>query len=124
MLIEEYKDFNKPMGIIYIDIKNIGIIEGLYGEEKLNQLLKAIALKLKNLVGDIDLIFRNNYRFKIITFTDLEVTKKIVERIKKALNDFELDGMKIAFSLAYSHIPELQDNILLAIDEVESKLID
>ncbi|GAX87094.1 conserved hypothetical protein [Lebetimonas natsushimae] len=124
VLIEEYKDFDKPLGIIFIDIKNIGIIEGLYGEEKVKYILKAMATKLMNLVRDIDFVFRNDYRFKIITFTELEITKKIVERIKKALDEFEVDGIKIGYSLAYSHVPEVQENILLALDEIESKLID
>jgi len=124
VLIEEYKDFDKPIGIIYIDIKNIGIIQGLYGEEKLKEILKAIANLLKSLVRDIDFVFRNDYRFKIITFTELEVTKKIVHRIKKALDEFEINGIRISYSIAYSHIPELQNNILLALDEVEAKLID
>jgi diguanylate cyclase (GGDEF)-like protein len=124
VLIEEYKDFDKPFGIIFIDIKNIGIIEGLYGEDKLKKLLKALGFKLKSLVRDIDFVFRHNYRFKIITFTELEVTKKIVERVKKALDEFEFEGIKVTYSLAYSNVPELQDNILLALDEIESKLID
>jgi diguanylate cyclase (GGDEF)-like protein len=124
MLIEEYQDFDKPMGFIFIDIKNIQILEGLYGEEKVDELLKSIAKKLKSLLREIDLIFRNNHRFKIIIFNNLEVTKKVVERIENVLDKFEIDGMKVSYSMAYSHIPELQDNILLAIDEVESKLID
>jgi diguanylate cyclase (GGDEF)-like protein len=124
VLIEEYKDFNKPLGLIFIDIKNIGIIEGLYGEDKVKHILKMVSFKLKNLVRDIDFVFRNDYRFMIITFTELEVTKKIVERIKKALDELEIDGMKINYSLAYSHVPELENNILLALDEIESKLID
>jgi diguanylate cyclase (GGDEF)-like protein len=123
ILIEEYQDFDKPMGFIFIDIKNIQILEGLYGEEKVDELLKAIAKKLKSLLRDIDLIFRNNHRFKIIIFNNLEVTKKVVKRIENALDKFEIDGMKVSYSMAYSHIPELQDNILLAIDEVENKLM-
>jgi diguanylate cyclase (GGDEF)-like protein len=124
VLIEEYNDFDKPLGLIFIDIKNIGIIEGLYGEDELKNVLKIIGLKLKNIVRDIDFVFRNDYRFKIITFTSLEVTQKIVERIKKTLDELEVDKMKINYSLAYSHVPELQDNILLALEEVEDKLID
>jgi diguanylate cyclase (GGDEF)-like protein len=124
IMVEEYQDFHKSIGIIFIDIKNIQILEGVFGEEKVNQLLKAIAKRLKSLLRDIDLVFRNNHRFKLIIFNNLEVTKKVVERIKNALDQFEIEGMKINYSLAYSHVPELQDNILLAIDEVESKLID
>jgi diguanylate cyclase (GGDEF)-like protein len=123
ILEEEYQDFNKPMGIIFIDIKNIEILKEIYGEEKINLLLKFIAKKLRDLVRDIDLIFRNDYTFKIIIFNDLEVTKKVVERIKNTFNGLEIEGMKVSYALAYSHIPELQDNILLAIDEIENKLI-
>jgi diguanylate cyclase (GGDEF)-like protein len=123
IFVEEYKDFDKPLGIIFIDIKNIQIIEGLYGKEKVDELLKIIAKKLKNLLRDIDLIFRNDYRFKIIIFNTLEVTKKVVERIENVLNQFEINGMKINYSIAYSHVPELQMSILLAIDEIENKLI-
>jgi GGDEF domain-containing protein len=124
IFVEEYKDFDKSIGIIYINIKNIGIIESIYGEEKVNELLKNIVLKLKNLVRDIDLVFRNDFRFKIIIFNSLEVTKKVVDRIKKVLDEFEINGMKVNYSIAYSHIPELQNSILLAIDDIENKLID
>jgi diguanylate cyclase (GGDEF)-like protein len=124
VLIEEYKDFDKPLGLIYIDIKGIGIIEGLYGEEVVNNLLKGVGHLLNRLVRDIDFVFRDELRFKIITFTSLEVTKKIIQRIKKALDEFELDGMRVSYSMAFSHVPELQENVLLALDELEDKLID
>lgn len=124
VLIEEYKDFDKPLGIIYIDIKNTGVIEGLYGREKVNEILKAIADKLKNLLRDIDFIFRNDFRFKIITFSPLDVTEKIINRIRKSLDNFEVDGIKIAYSLSFSHIPELEGNVLLALDDLERNLID
>ncbi|WP_084021794.1 diguanylate cyclase [Lebetimonas sp. JS170] len=124
VLIEEYKDFDKPLGIIYIDIKNTGVIEGLYGREKVNEILKAIADKLKNLLRDIDFIFRNDFRFKIITFSPLDVTEKIINRIRKSLDNFEIDGIKIAYSLSFSHIPELESNVLLALDDLERNLID
>jgi diguanylate cyclase (GGDEF)-like protein len=123
ILTEEYKDFDKPIGIIYINFKNIGIIEGLYGEDKVFKILKALARLIKSSVRDIDFVFRNNNLFKLLTFSNLEVTKKIVERIKSRLDSFEIDGLKMAYSLAFSHIPELQNNILLAIDEIENKLI-
>jgi diguanylate cyclase (GGDEF)-like protein len=123
-LIKEYKDFNKPMGIIYIDIKNIGIIEGLYGEEKVNEILKEFAKILKNSIRDIDFVFRDDFRFKIILLNDLEVTRKVIKRIKERLDNLEVEGIRVAYSLAYSHVPELEDNILLALNDIETKLID
>jgi GGDEF domain-containing protein len=124
IFIENYKKFEEPIGLIYIDIKNLGIIEGLYGEEKVNKILKESVHTLANFMRDIDFIFRSNNRLKILIFNDLEATKKIVERVKEILDTLEVDGIKIAYKLAFSHVPSLQNTILLAIDDIETKLID
>jgi len=122
ILVEEHKDFDKPLGIIYIDVSNLAIIEGLYGKDKLNKILIAIAQKLESLVRDIDFVFRIDYRFKIITFTSLEITEKIANRIKNALDKMEIDDIKITYYLAFSHVPSLEPNILLALDELKRKI--
>jgi len=123
VLVEEHKDFEKPIGIIYIDVSNLVIIEGLYGKDKLNKILIAVAKKLENLVRDIDFVFRIDYRFKIITFTSLEVTEKIAKRIESALDKMEVDDIKINYSLAFSNVPELEPNILLALEDLKRKII-
>ena len=124
ILVEEYKDFNKPIGIIYIDVSKMTIIEGLYGREKLNKILIEIAHKLETLVRDIDFIFRIDYRFKIITFANLEITEKIANRIKKALNEMEVEGIKINYNLVFSNVPGLESNILLALDNLKRNIMN
>jgi len=124
VLVEEYKDFDKPLGIIYIDVSNLAIVEGLYGKEKLNKILIAIGEKLESLVRDIDFVFRINYRFKIITFNSLEITEKIANRIKKALDEMEIDEIQVNYSLAFSNVPELEPNILLALEDLKRKIIN
>jgi len=124
VLIEEYKDFDKSLGIIYIDVSNLAIVEGLYGKEKLNKILIAIGNKLESLVRDIDFVFRINYRFKIITFNSLEIIEKIANRIKNALDKMEIDEIQINYSLAFSNVPELEPNILLALEDLKRKIIN
>jgi len=123
VLVEEYKDFDKPLGIIYIDVSNLAIVESFYGKEKLDRVLVAIAHKLESLVRDIDFVFRIGYRFKIIAFTSLEITEKIANRIRNALDKMEVEDISINYFLAFSNVPELESNILLALEDLKRKMI-
>ena len=123
VLIEEYKDFNKPMGLIFIELKDLAIFEGLYGIEMSNKMIINVANILKNSVRKIDFVFRWDNQFRIIIFNNLEVTAKILERITKKLNNTKIDGIKIPFNICLNHIPELNSDILMAIEECEEKLI-
>jgi len=124
VIIEEYNDFNKPMGLIFIEIQNLPIYEGLYGIETVHKIFKSYAEILKNSLRDIDFIFRLDNQFRIIIFNNLEITIKIVERIKDKLNNFTIEGIHIPYKLSFSHIPELENNIISAIEECERKLIE
>jgi diguanylate cyclase (GGDEF)-like protein len=124
VLLEEYNEFNKPLGIIYIDLKNINILEGFYGADKINKIIKMYAKAVKSSVRDIDFVFRMGYRFKILTFNNLEITDKIVNRIKTKLENTSYDGIKVAFDMSFSHVPELENNVLAAMESCEKKLIE
>jgi len=123
VLVKEYQDFHNNLGIIYIDVSNLAIVEELYGKDKLDKILIAIARELEKLVRDIDFVFRIDYQFRIITFNSLEITKKIVDRIKSSLDKMEVDEIKVHYSLAFSHVPELENNILIALEDLKRKLI-
>lgn len=124
VLLEEYNEFNKPLGIIYIDLKNMNILEGFYGADKINEIIKTYAETIKKSVRDIDFVFRMGHRFKILTFNNLEITDKIVKRIKNRLENTDYEGIKVAFDIAFSHVPELEDNVLSALESCEKKLIE
>ncbi|GAB6074483.1 diguanylate cyclase [Nautilia lithotrophica] len=124
VLLEEYNEFNKPLGIIFIELKNMNILEGFYGADKINEIIKTYAEAIKSSVRDIDFVFRNGYIFKILTFNNLEITDKIVKRIKNKLENTEYEGIKVAFEIVFSHVPELEDNVLTAIESCEKKLIE
>ena len=124
VILEEYNDFNKPMGLIFVEIKDLMIYEGLYGEEIVYKTFKKYAEILKSSLRDIDFIFRIDNQFRIITFNDLEITIKIVERIKNRLNEVEVNGIHIPYKISFSHIPEMSHDIISAVEECERKLIE
>ncbi|ACM92312.1 CBS domain pair protein [Nautilia profundicola AmH] len=124
VLLEEYNEFNKPLGIIFVELKNMNILEGFYGAEKINEIIKTYADAIKECVREIDFVFRMGYRFKILTFNNLEITDKIVRRIREKLENTDYEGIKVSFEIAFSHVPELEDNVLTAIESCEKKLIE
>ena len=123
VLMEEYNDFSKPLGIIFISIENLPVYEGLYGIEMGEKIIKGFADTIVRSVRKIDFVFRWDNEFRIITFNDLEKTTLIYERIKKNLSELEIDSLKIPFDTCIAHVPELQGDIFCAIEECEEKLI-
>jgi len=124
VILEEYNEFNKPLGIIFIELVNINILEGFYGPDKVNELIKKYAEVIKKSVRDIDFVFYIDKRFKILTFNNLEITDKIANRIKSKLEKTDIDGIQVPFKIVFSHVPELEVNILTAIESCENKLIE
>jgi len=124
VIIEEYNDFKKPIGIIFIEIQNLPIYEGLYGVEITDEILKDYAKILSNTLRDIDLIFRVDNQFRIVIFNTLEVTIKIIERIKNKLDNLKIKDIHIAYKISFSHIPEMYNDIISAIEDCERQLIE
>ena len=123
VIIEEYKDFNKPLGFIFIEIKDLPIFEGLYGVDMVNEIIKTYAEYIKNSVRNIDFVFRWDNQFRIIIFNNLEVTAKVFERIKNRLENLKINDIKIPFNICMTHIPEINYDILMAVEECEERLI-
>jgi len=123
ILIERYKDIEKPMGIILVEIENLEIIERFQSATLVNKILKQVADTILHSVRNIDFVFRIDNRFTVMLFQPLEVIKKVEERIQNRLNDLEVDGVSIRFKIAYSHVPELKETILMAIDDCERKIL-
>jgi len=123
VLAEEYNEFNKPLGLIFIEFTNLDILESFYGSNIVKKLIKLYADALKNSLRDIDFTFRLNNQFRILTFNNLEITNKIFQRIKNRLENIEYQEIKANFEISFSHIPEIDNNILLAIKNCEKKLI-
>jgi len=123
-IVENYEDFNKSVGIIFVEVRELYIYEGLYGIEITQKILKTFAEVLKKSLRKIDFIFRWDNQFRIITFNNLEITSKIFSRIQNRLNSIKIGDVHIPFKMCMSHIPQLQDNILLALEHCEEKLIE
>lgn len=123
VIVEEYKDINKPIGLILIEIKDLPIFEGLYGVDMVYKIIESYAKILKRSVRDIDFIFRWDNQFRIMVFNNLEVTAKIFERIKNKLDQLKINEIHIPFNICMTHIPEMSNDILIGIEECEEKLI-
>ena len=124
VLLEEYNEFNKPLGLIFIELKNLNILEGFYGPDTVVELVRVYANAIKSCVRDIDFVFRIEDQFRVLTFNGLDITDKIVKRIKSKLENTEYEGIKVAFEVVFSHVPELEENVLSAIESCERKLIE
>ena len=123
VIIDEYADFNKPLGIVFIELKDLSVYEGLYGVGFSLEIMKKFAKEIQKSVRKIDFIFRWDNQFRIIVFNDLEITAKIFSRVQMKLNNFEVDNVKIPFKMCFSHIPEIQNDIILALESCEEELI-
>jgi len=123
VLLEEYNEFKKPIGLLFIEIKDLPIYEGLYGVEMIYSIIKAFAKEIKKSVRSIDFVFRWDNQLRVIIFNNLEVTAKVFERVKNRLNNLEVNGIKISFKICMTHIEEYNNDILMAVEEGERKLI-
>ena len=88
-----------------------------------NKIIKTFADVISNSVRKIDFVFRWDNQFRIITFNDLEITSKIFSRIQNRLNNLTIDDIHIPFKMCMSHVPQLQNDILLAIESCEEQFI-
>jgi len=123
VLIKEYNEIALEIGLIMIKIYNLSIFEGLYGYDFKKDVLKEYAKIIKNSIRDVDFVFRNEDIFKIITFNSDEIAIKIKDRIEKKLNETEINGIQVPFKVVATHVPGLESNILIAVEELERKLV-
>ena len=98
-------------------------MEGFYGVDVVEKLIKVYAKTLKKSIRDIDFAFKINNQFRVLTFNSLEITDKILKRIKNNLTNVEYKEIKANFKISFSHVPEIDSNILLAIENCEKNLI-
>jgi len=123
VIVEEYSDFDKPLGIIFIELENLSVYEGLYGVNFSQEVIKNFANTIKNSIRKIDFVFRWDNQFRIIIFNDLEVSSKVFTRIQTNLKNLMIDGICLPFKISFSHVPQLKEDILLAIESCEEELI-
>ena len=123
VIIEEYSDFDKPLGMIFIELEDLSIYEGLYGVDFSSKVIKNFANTISKSIRKIDFVFRWDNQFRIIIFNNLEISAKVFSRIQSKLKNIETDNIQIPFKMCFSHIPEMQDDILLALENCEEKLI-
>jgi diguanylate cyclase (GGDEF)-like protein len=123
VLLNTYQKFDKPIGIIFVELQNLPIIEDFYGIDTLNDLIKAYALTTKSKVRDIDFTFKIDNTIRVLTLNNLEITEKIAKRIDNALKDIEIDGIKLNYEVIFTSVPEEEENIFIAIERLNQKLI-
>ncbi len=123
VLIEEYNEISQNVGIIMVKIINLSIYEGLYGEDFVNKILYSTAKLIKRMTRSVDFIFRNEDTFKILTFNNAEITLKIKERLQTYLKSCEINQITIACKTVATQVPEIKNNILLAVEDLERELI-
>ena len=123
VIINEYTDFNKPLGIICIELNDLSIYEGLYGVEFASLVIKNFAKEIQKSVRKIDFVFRWDNQFRVIIFNNLEISAKIFSRIQMKLKNLKTDDINMPFKMSLSHVPEMEDDIILALENCEGELI-
>jgi len=124
VMLDEFNDIDKPVGIIMVKLSNIEILESLYGHDFKVKALKVYAQKIKDSIRDVDFVFRIDDKFIILAFISYDILLKIKSRIEKSLEEVEIEGLNIPFKLSFSHVPEVENSLLIAIDNCEKKLIE
>jgi len=124
VLIEEYNEISRELGIIMIKVENLSIYESIYGIDVVNRILIKIANLIRNSIRDVDFLFRNDDTFKILTFNNAEITMKIKERIENRLKNFKSCELTVQTKVVGTQVPEISPNIILAVEELEKKLIE
>jgi len=123
-LIKEYNKIDDKLGIIMIKLLDIDLLGDLYGYNFKIEVFNHFSKLIKSSLRDIDFIFRNEDVFKILTFNNAETTLKIKDRIENKLSsNNKLDNVEIPFIIVVSNVPEIDENVLVAIERLEKKLI-
>ena len=110
-LIDKYEGKDIEIGVIFIDCDNFKKINDTEGHQKGDKLLKKLSSIIRNSIREIDYAFRyGGDEFIILVFNNLNITKKIANRILKKAKENNIE-----ISIGISHYPTLASSLKEAI---------
>ncbi len=126
--LKRYKRYKTTFSLIILDIDDFKKVNDQYGHQKGDAILRKLGIVLDGARRDLDICARyGGEEFAIILpHTNGNEAKKIAERIRKKVEDYFQNDIKITISMGVSNCPEssivLEDLIKKADDALyESK---
>lgn len=124
ILLDKFIQNNEKIGIIYIRIKNLHILEKFYGKNFIDKIIKVSGHKIEYSVRRVDFPFKlENNDFVILSLNNpVSIIVKIKERLQNNLKNIIIDKIKIEYLLTYSHYPEEENNVLTALEKCKYEM--
>ncbi len=106
--LNRYKRYKTTFSFIIMDIDDFKNVNDRYGHQKGDEVLRQLGILLNNSRRDLDICARyGGEEFAIILpHTDINKAKKISERIRKTIEEYFQDDLKITISMGISNCPE------------------
>jgi diguanylate cyclase (GGDEF)-like protein len=120
--LKRYNRYKTTFSLIILDIDDFKKVNDLYGHQKGDEILRKLGIILDGARRDLDICARyGGEEFAIILpHTNSNEAKKIAERIRKKVEDYFQNDIKITISLGVSNCPESS----IALDELIKKADD
>ncbi len=98
-----YKNTEQPLALMKIGVGRFSQINMMYGSEFANQVIRLVASKLVEIVGDSDKIYRVTGSKFILLFDDVEIEKlhEIYQQISDTMTQkIEIEGRKMPLEIS------------------------
>jgi len=124
ILLNKFVQNNEKIGIIYIRIKNLNILNQFYGQNFIDKIIKESGYKIEYSVRRVDFPFKlENNDFVVISLNNpLSIIIKIKERLQENLKNIIIDKINIEYLFTYSHYPEDENNVLTALEKCKYEI--
>jgi len=117
----EVNKYDKDYSIIMFDIDHFKKINDTYGHNKGDYVLKTLVQIIKNHIRKDDMIFRWGGEEFFILFKHMNLieAKKMAEKLRKLVENYDFDGLKITISLSVVTAKDTQklEKIIKVLDE-------
>jgi len=121
-LLEKFRDSDKEIGIIFIDVNKFKELNDTYGHLFGDKVLYEVAKRIKSSIREIDHAFRyGGDEFVVMSFISAQDLKVIAKRLKNILN-FEINNIKIKTSIGWAHYPN-DSTDLYEVVEIADKMM-
>ena len=124
-ILDRYKKEDVEIGVIFIDLDKFKQINDKFGHLFGDEVLKSVAEIIKHSIRDIDYAFRfGGDEFVILIFSNMDVLKKVADRIEEKISETVVKGIKIEGSVGYAHCPTESNNLEDILNLADKRMYD